>query len=197
MNVSKSSPSAQKKEKITGADLRTIAIHAFLLFLKKGTDELVTLMETIVRESSILYSADSSRTPRSILQLYNTMWIHHEICLKLFTTTHEVSKEKFFGSYLHDLSCHSGQQYEIVCLRSVNAECQERLFGLAKRTALNTTNRKPKNIIPASPADETERLRNSPKYQLQRKTFQSIRALSSQSSFWPVKPTVGKHTLND
>ena len=54
----------------------------------------------------------------------------------------------FMDHILHDLSCHSGQQYEIVCLRSVNAECQERLFGQAKRTALNTTNRKPNNVIP-------------------------------------------------
>ena len=80
--------------------------------------------------------------------MYNCTWIHHEVCLKLFTITHAVSREKFYRSYLHDLTCHSGQQYEIVCLRSVNAECQERLFGQAKRTALNTTNRKPNNVIP-------------------------------------------------
>lgn len=36
----------------------------------------------------------------------------------------------------------------MVCLRSVNAECQERLFGQAKQIALNTTNRKPSNVIP-------------------------------------------------
>ena len=196
-----------RKEKITGADLRTIAIHAFLLFLKKGTDELVTLMETIVRVSSILYSPDSSRTPRSILQLYNTTWIHHEICLKLFATTHAVSKEKFYGSYLHDLSCHSGQQYEIVCLRSVNAECQERLFGQAKRTALNTTNRKPNNIIPEILLRLQMRQKEGTlidsisakqsKVSAAAKNLQSIRELPSQSSFWPVEPTVGKRTLND
>ena len=32
----------------------------------------------------------------------------------------------------HDLSAHAGLEYEIVCLRSVNAECQERQ---AKRIA--------------------------------------------------------------
>lgn len=36
----------------------------------------------------------------------------------------------------------------MVCLRSVNAECQERLFGQAKQIALNTTNPKPSNVIP-------------------------------------------------
>ena len=36
-------------------------------------------------------------------------------------------------------------QYEIICLRSVNTENQERIFQLAKQIA---TNRKPENIIP-------------------------------------------------
>ena len=60
----------------------------------------------------------------------------------------ELSREKFFGTYLHDLSCHAGLKYEIVCLRSTNSECQERLFGQAKQIALNTTNRKQNIVIP-------------------------------------------------
>ncbi len=136
------------KDKITGADLRRLAIHVLILFQNHGNDELITLMDTIVRVSSLLYSTDAKRCPRSILQLYNTTWLHHELCVKLFTSPREVSYQKFFGSYLHDLSAHAGQIYEIVCLRSVNAECQERLFGQAKQIALNTTNRKPNNVIP-------------------------------------------------
>ncbi len=38
--------------------------------------------------------------------------------------------------------------YEIICLRSVNTENQERIFQQAKQIALNCTNRKPENIIP-------------------------------------------------
>ncbi len=105
-------------------------------------------MDTIVQVSSFLYSADAKRCLRSILHLYNTMCLHHELCVKLFTSPREVSSQKLFGSYLYDLSANAGQIYEIVCLRSVNAECQERLFGQAKQIALNTTNRKPSNAIP-------------------------------------------------
>lgn len=36
-----------------------------------------------------------------------------------------------------------------MCLKSVNTEHQERLFGQARRIVASTTNRKPNNIIPA------------------------------------------------
>ena len=76
------------------------------------------------------------------------MWLHHEMCTELILNPQEISQAKMFGSYLHDLSSHAAQQYEIVCLRSVNAECQERLFGQVKRTTLNATNRRPQQVIP-------------------------------------------------
>ena len=37
-----------------------------------------------------------------------------------------------------------------MCLRSVNAEHQERLFGQARRIASSTSNRKPNNVIPTT-----------------------------------------------
>lgn len=40
-------------------------------------------------------------------------------------------------------------QYEIVCLRSVNTENQERIFQQAKKIASDTTNRRPENVIPS------------------------------------------------
>ena len=97
--------------------------------------------------ATVLYARESARTPRTILQLYNCTWVHHELCSKLFPSTHKISREKLFGSYLHDLCSHAAQHYEIVCLRSVNAECQERLFGQAKRIALNTTNHHPNQVV--------------------------------------------------
>ena len=133
---------------MTGADLRTAAVHIFLLFAEGDNKDLQTLLDTIVRVSCICYAFDSYRTPRTILQLYNCMWLHHETCTKLFPKTHSLRREKLFGSYLHDLSTHAAQQYEVVCLRSVNAECQERLFGQAKKIALNTTNRQAEHVIP-------------------------------------------------
>ena len=39
-----------------------------------------------------------------------------------------MSKRKVYGIYLHALTAHAPQQYEIVCQKSINAENQERLF---------------------------------------------------------------------
>ena len=65
-----------------------------------------------------------------------------------FKCLHKVSRQIFFGLYLHTLTCHASKQYELVCLKSCNAEHEERLFGQVKRIAENTSNRKPENILP-------------------------------------------------
>jgi len=97
------------KDKVTGADLQAAAVYLLLLLQNKSQSAvLTTLMETIVRVSEIMYSPDSARNPHTILQLYNCTWLHHELCLKLFSSPCELSQEKFFGTYLHDLSCHAG-----------------------------------------------------------------------------------------
>ena len=44
---------------------------------------------------------------------------------------------------------HAPVQYEVVCLRSVNTEDQERMFQQAKSIASTTTNRQPQNVIPS------------------------------------------------
>lgn len=72
-------------------------------------------MENTVRVSEIMYSLDSTRNRRTILQLYNCTWLHHALCLKLFSSPCELSREKFFGTYLNDLSRHAGLQYEFAC----------------------------------------------------------------------------------
>ena len=89
-------------------------------------------METVVRVSGIMYATEAKRSPRTVLQLYNLMWLHRELCSDLFPTTKHISRDRLFGSYIHDLSAHAGLEYEIVCSRSVNAECQERLFAQAE-----------------------------------------------------------------
>ena len=71
------------------------------------------------------------------------------MCKCLFSKPKEISYEKFFGLYLHSLVVHAPRQYEIVCLKSVNTENQERIFQQAKQIALKCTNRKPENVIPS------------------------------------------------
>ena len=111
-------------------------------------DNVTMLLLTIVEISKILYADDVERTPRSILRLHNLTWFHQELCRDTFKCLHKVSCQKFFGLYLHTLTCHASKQYELVCLKSCNAEHEERLFGQVKRIAENTSNRKPENILP-------------------------------------------------
>ena len=94
-----------------------------------------------------MYSTEAKRSRRTLLQLYS-MLLHHELCSDLFPTTKHTSRDKLFGSYIHDLLAHAGLEYGIVCSRSVNAECQERLFAQAKKITLNTTNRHTDQVIP-------------------------------------------------
>ena len=116
----------------TGADIRMTAIHVLLLLINSSVHESLTLLlHTVVKISEILYSLYNQRSPKSILQLYNTTWLHHTLCQELFSKPKTMSCKNFFGLYLHSLSSHAAPQYEIMCLRSVNAEHQERLFGQA------------------------------------------------------------------
>ena len=136
------------KDKLTGADLRATAIKAFLLLRRhRESPNNTQLLETVVRISSIFYREDAERSPKMVLQLYNCTWLHHELCRIVFPEPKSISRKKLFGSYLHDLGCHASEQYQIMCLRSVNAECEERLFGQAKAIALRTPSRKPENVI--------------------------------------------------
>jgi len=136
------------KDKTTGGDYRLAAIHLLALLRGKAPSNVTLLLQTIVEISEIMYADDTKRTARSVLRLHNLTWFHHELCRDTFEHLQELSHDKFFGSYLHAITCHASKQYELVCLKSCNAEHEERLFGQVKRIAENTTNRKPENILP-------------------------------------------------
>ena len=65
----------------------------------------------------------------------------------VFSQTKIITRLKLFGAYLHHLSSHAPTQYEIIPLSSVNAECEERLFGQANQIATNASNRHQDNAI--------------------------------------------------
>ena len=137
------------KDSKTGADYRLATLHVLALFRRQTVHtNICNLLETIVTMSEILYSTDNKRSPRQILRLYNTTWLHHELCNHLFPCPRHIPRTRLFASYLHALTNHAAQQYELVCMRSTNTEHEERLFGQAKAIALNATNRKPNSIIP-------------------------------------------------
>ena len=138
-----------QKDTKRGADCRLAAIHLLsLLERSPAPKKVVKLMETIVIISEILYADDIKRSPQTVLQLYNSTFLHHELCKDLFHETTVISHRKLFGSHLHALAVHAPAQYEIMSLRSCNAECEERLFGQAKAIAQATTNRQASTIIP-------------------------------------------------
>jgi hypothetical protein len=138
-----------QKDTKRGADCRLTAIHLLSLLKQSPAQKnVVRLIETIVSIAELLYSDDTKRSPQAVLKLYNSTFLHHELCKILFEGTTQISHRKLFGSHLHALVVHAPTQYEIMCLRSCNAEFEERLFGQAKAIALATTNRQPNTIIP-------------------------------------------------
>ena len=50
--------------------------------------------------------------------------------------------------HFHSIVCHAAPQYELVSLRAVNAENEERMFGQADKITGNTSNRHPNHVIP-------------------------------------------------
>ena len=137
------------KEKKSGADLRRAIIQIYLLLKDlECSTKILLLLQTIIKVGEISYSKEDKRSPRQLLQLYNNCWMHMELCKDLFPTLKTISRSKMFGHYLHALTAHSPTQYELACLRSLNTENQERIFGQARRIAETCTNHHPENIIP-------------------------------------------------
>ena len=106
------------------------------------------LLNTIIRISELLYSFSSKRTPKTVLRLYNITWFHHELCCHFLSNPKHQSRSHLFGIYLHHLVAHAPRIFQEVCLRSTNAESQERLFSQAKHIGLRATDRKPENVLP-------------------------------------------------
>ena len=121
---------------------------AILHFLHQPvSNEIILLVKTAVRISELLYVHDSGRHTRNILQLYNCIWLHHELCSKLVSTFQNGMTYKFFGTYLYALVAHAPQQLGIISLRSVNTENQVRIFEQARRSATAASNRHPSNVL--------------------------------------------------
>ena len=116
-----------QKDKVSGVLLRVATIKVYLKVLKeKEVDDRVKQLPcTLVKICELLYASESSRTPRSVLQLYNVTWLHHELCCDLLPNPRVLTRERLYGVYFHDLVVHAPSQYEIVCLRSTNAESTE------------------------------------------------------------------------
>ena len=123
-------------DKVKCVDLMTAAIRLLLPFKQKASPLLTTLMETIVRVSGIMYA-----TKLNVVLVQS--WNYTILCgytmnsVVIFSQLPSIYEGIDFlaHSYMHDLES-AGLEYEIVCSRSVNTECQEHLFAQVKRIAL-------------------------------------------------------------
>ena len=137
------------KDTKTGADYRRAVIHVLALLRRRGAEENVCrLIETLVIITELSYKREKERNPKSILRFYNNTWIHFELLRELVPWPKQITKRKLYGVYLHAITVHAPPLFEIISLKSVNAEHEERLFGQAKAIATKTTNRKPETTVP-------------------------------------------------
>ena len=65
----------------------------------------ISLLETIVKTSQLLYMDDHKR---------NHTWLHMVLCRQLFSFPKKITCRNLFGSYLHSLVSHAPLQLEIV-----------------------------------------------------------------------------------
>lgn len=91
---------------------------------------------------------DCYRNIRLILRFYNNTWLHFKLLKELVPQPRHMTKKRLFGVYLHALTVHAPPILEMISLKSINAEHEERLFGQAKDIAVSTTNRKPQTLLP-------------------------------------------------
>ena len=86
------------KQNVSGAFLR---VAAFKLLIKLQNHSahvdkfLLALVNTVVRISELIYLFDLKRTPKTILQLYNVTWYHHELFCHFLSNPKHQSRSHF------------------------------------------------------------------------------------------------------
>ena len=133
-----------KKAHLYGSDLREALIEVAYFFVSSPETNDTTAVRKcvmcLVQISKILYSLDTSRSPKQCLQFYNCAFTVHELHLELFGAA-------MATQYFHALLLHGAQQHEVVCSRSVNTENEKPLFRSAANAA-KCIDRKPQNMLP-------------------------------------------------
>ena len=97
------------KETKRGGDFRLAAVHVLALLRKRESTpaEVLKLIETAVDISELLYADEDKGSPKCILILYNTTWLHFELCSELLSATTLITHRKMFGVYLHAITHHA------------------------------------------------------------------------------------------
>ncbi len=136
------------KETLRGSDYRKAIILLYLKLKELGVDQqLVLIYSTAVQIYEILYARHERRTPRAILCLHNCTFLHAYLCSKVFPFPRSVTRRKMFGRYFHSIATHSALVYRVICLRSLNTEQEERMFGQSKAITKATSNNHPQHVV--------------------------------------------------
>ncbi|XP_069103113.1 LOW QUALITY PROTEIN: uncharacterized protein [Argopecten irradians] len=140
------------KSQTKGCDARLFMIKllslAYSLEKSNQIDHyIVEMVECLVEMTEICYSTDNKRNPRQVLRLYNLSFKFFVLCRSVFCNIKTMSKRRFFGSHFHSITCHTAEMYRVVCLRSILAEKEERMFGEIRTLTKTTSNQHPSNII--------------------------------------------------
>ena len=88
------------QENYSGSDLRIALIQVNKYVQPRDAFDVHAkqLLCTAVKISECLYASCDKRTPKTVLQLYNSSWLHHKLCKTLFSQPHSVSYDKMLSS---------------------------------------------------------------------------------------------------
>ena len=99
----------------------------------------ICLLISLVEIQRILYQSEENRTSQEILRLHNSCFTHFvQIKDVIGFNLHQITKEKLYGKYLHNLLVHSPIQYRIINGKSINCEGEERFFNRIQQITRTT-----------------------------------------------------------
>lgn len=129
--------------------MSTTSIKSFHYFVGKVRVNVQSLLDTLTELSRLLYLRAQSRSPRLVLCLHNTAFLHAMLCKEIIGQPEILTSRKFYGRYWHSLTAHAAKQSRIISGRSANTEEEERHFNTLQGIT-RLTNRRPGDIITPS-----------------------------------------------
>ena len=108
------------------------------------------LLMTLSEIQRILYLDDDHRTAKEILRLHNVAFEHFVLLKRVMKTkkfSANMTRDKMFGKYSHNLMVHAPMQYRLISGKSVNVENEERFFNTIKAITKNTSDKKAGHLI--------------------------------------------------
>ena len=115
---------------------------------EKYPDSIMTeIFVTFSQIQAILYLPDNQRSCQYVLQLYALTFKHAMLLCQIIKTCNKLTSRKLYGKYYHSVIHHLPNQYRIVSGSSTNAENEERQFKFIGKTADDTSNHHPDNVI--------------------------------------------------